>query len=138
MYEGIYHKFPFVNFKVNFKNLVVSVRRSEEHAARDGRLLINALSQRPILAPPSYPPWHSSAARALLVDDIKAGVIDGMAPSAVRMTRPEYASYPEKKFRDNLYKERHLPIKRAYWEHIEQQRQNKKQQKRDRKAKQNL
>jgi hypothetical protein len=120
MYGGIYTKFPLKNFKVNFKNLCKSIKDSKAAASRDEAILANTLAQRP-----PYPPWDASEARRLLLLDLASGAIANMKPSEVRNTRPEYRSYPEKKFRDNLCKERHKPIKKAYWEFIKQQRQQK-------------
>jgi hypothetical protein len=75
MRNGIYHPFPFENFR----NIAIAVNKSKNEASRDKAALYNTLRQKPATAPPRYPPWHSSDARRLLLIDLANGTIAGMA-----------------------------------------------------------
>jgi hypothetical protein len=126
MYDGMYHRFPFDNFKVNFKNLVAAVNKQKQNAVQDRAILANTLMQRPLQAPPDFPPWHSSDARRLLLLDFESGTIANMIPSAIQQVRPEYMVYSKKKFRDNYYKEKYKPVTKAYWDFQKALREEKK------------
>jgi hypothetical protein len=137
MYDGMYHRFPFDNFKVNFKNLVASVKKQEDNAVQDRAVLENTLNQRPFQEPPEFPPWFSSEARRLLLIDLESGTIANMIPSDIQQMRPEYMLYSKKKFRDNYYKEKHKPVAKAYWEFQKSQREMKKESRKQRQNRNN-
>jgi hypothetical protein len=133
MRNGIYHRFLFENFRNNMRNLAIAVKKSKNEASRDEATLYNTLRQKPATAPPTYPPWHSSDARRLLLIDLANGTIAGMAPSAIRQTRQEYMIYTLKKFRDNYNKERNKPTIKAYWEFQRAEKERRKARKRSKK-----
>jgi hypothetical protein len=131
MHDGIYLEFELTNFRTNLKNLIKSITKSRNEAVRDFNVLANTLERKNAAAAvvPAYPAWQSSDARALLVNDLAAGFLDGMKPSEIQQTRTQYMSFPPKIFRDNYYKELHKPKVKAYWEFQKELKQQKKQKK---------
>jgi hypothetical protein len=127
MHDGAYLKYPYARFKVNCKNLIAAVRRSQSAAIEDEHALRNVLVDWP--QPPfaqAAPAWHESVANALLLEDISSGVIEGLDPKTVWQRRPEYMQYTLQTFRDHLYKEKTKPTIKAYWEHQKELRKAKK------------
>jgi hypothetical protein len=121
MRNGSYHKFPYHRFQDNLKNLRKAIQMARDSAREDEIAFGNVMREWPRQeeagATRTYPPWHNSRAKALLLEDIEAGIIDGYCPSIVRQTRPEYMEYPPQVFRDHLNKEKKKPEIKAYWEH---------------------
>jgi hypothetical protein len=118
MQDSTYHQFDYNCFKVNMKNLIAAIRKWQNAAVEDGLAFETVVEQwaRPNNVP-DYPPWHNSSASLLLLQDIDSGAIEGLKPSEIRQTRPEYLAYPLNVFRDHLYKEKSKPMIKAYWEH---------------------
>jgi hypothetical protein len=129
MHNGAYHKYPYDRFKINLKNLRQAINDLQKAASEDEIALENMIQEWPIEddSPTTYPPWHNSHARMLLLRDIEQGEIDGHQPSIVWHSRLEYMEYPLKVFRDHLNKEKTKPTIKAYWEHQRELKKKKKQ-----------
>ena len=92
MHDGAYHKFRFERFKVNLQNLRKSLKQQFNSAQYDQAALISTLQDKqPLIVGDhhGYPKWHGSRARTLLLQDIDAGIIDGIKPAILQKTRPE-------------------------------------------------
>lgn len=133
MRDGEYHKFPYERFKINYKNLHQALTKLKGAAQEDTQALEYSMQhwQNDDHATNNnnntYPTWHNSVAKTLLVEDLKSNDIAAMAPAAVRQLRPEYMAFPPKVFRDNLNKEKKKTTIKAYWEHQREMRKDKKQ-----------
>jgi hypothetical protein len=129
MRNGTYHKFPYVNFQTNLRNLRIAIAKLKVAKMEDEIALDDTArrwQERPAHGPGNYPIWHESVAKALLIGDIASGAIEGLQPAQVRQRRPEYQIYPLKVFRDFLHKEKTKPVIKAYWEHHRQLKKEKK------------
>ena len=132
--EEVYHSRPeFKQYKKeNFKNNLRSLQRLL--AKEIGRALWddvaltldknhrrgNATNSRP------YPRWNGSTAEALLREDVQNKKHEAMKPRALKETRPEYAPFPLKIFRDHIQQEVRASIERPYWKARMEQKKNKK------------
>jgi DNA-binding NtrC family response regulator len=118
MHEGIYHRFEYVNFQNNLRNLRNAIHRSKI-AAHEDEIAFRTTLQRWRQEPETeeYPPSHESEAKELLLEDIASGELEGLKPAQVHQLRPEYQEYPLTVFRDHLIKETKKPTVKAYWEH---------------------
>jgi hypothetical protein len=127
MHDGIYQKYKYTNFTTNLRNLRIAITKSIAAAYEDEIAFQNIRKQWTAQVNPAYPPWHNSAAKALLLEDIKAGATDGLKAAAVWELRPEYLQFPLNVFRDHLSKEKTKPKVKANWEHQKKLKKLKKE-----------
>jgi hypothetical protein len=130
MHDGIYHKFEYVNFQSNLRNLRSAIN-SSRIAAHEDEIALRTTFQRWRHEPgeEQYPAWHKSDAKELLLEDIASGATEGLKPAEVHQLRPEYQDYPLKVFRDHLIKETKNPLVKAYWENQKELTKQKKKRK---------
>jgi hypothetical protein len=139
MHNGVYHRFPYENFRNNLRNLLKTSEKSQTAANRDAAALV--VAQAVIEARDNardedeYPSWYFSDGRRLLLQDLQSGILEGKRPIAIHQSRPEYLVFPLKIFRDNYYKEKQRPVTKAYWDFLKSQRQQKKKEKQEKKLK---
>jgi len=62
-----------------------------------------------------YPCWGGSVAERKLKIDIDAGKHKTMKPRQLQATRPQYAPYPPKVFKDHIQQEIRSRCERSYW-----------------------
>jgi hypothetical protein len=127
MHQGIYHKFVYINFKTNLKNLHAAIKKQQGAAEEDEVALACVFLTWEPQVGPVYPPWHNSEAKRLLLEDLQSGAIQNVKPKELWQMRPEYAVYPLDTFRDHLNKEKKKPIIKAYWEHQKSLKKLKKE-----------
>lgn len=102
-------KWPFDNFKTNLKNLIEAVALDYKRLAEDceafghDMALLKEVREKDPNPPPT--PWHMSAAKPLLLQDIDAGKHKKMLPNVLWETRIEFMEFGLKVFRDHLYQE---------------------------------
>jgi hypothetical protein len=78
-----------------------------------------------------YPRWNhpDNHAKNLLEEDTKKGGIykkENMKPKDLKVTRPEYHSFPEKIFRNRLYKAKSAHTEKPYWQNERNKSMRKK------------
>jgi hypothetical protein len=132
MHDGAYHKFEYVNFRTNLRNLRLAIARAKEAAREDEVALGNVMQEWRRGDVPAYPQWHNSVAKEILLRDLDNGILDGISSRNVYHMHPEYSAYPYKVFRDHLNKEKKLPVIKAYWEHQKELYELKKERKQQR------
>jgi hypothetical protein len=131
MHNGVFLEYEFEKFRTNLRNLIAVVEKDRDAAVVNVIALGNTLAHRP---PPdlanqrTYPPWHSSPARAFL---LAAGILVGMKPSQIQQSRQEYQQLPSKVFCDNYYKEVYKPVNKAYWQFQKELSDQKKQRRKE-------
>ena len=78
-----------------------------------------------------YPRWNhpENRAKQLLEEDTKPGGIyynENLKPRDLKVTRPEYQAFPDKNFRDRLYKAKSAHIEKPYWQNERNKSMRKK------------
>jgi hypothetical protein len=119
--DVIFRQYKWENFKTNLTNLHALLGRSIARALEDA-VNVAADEQRNAAAAAAAAAggakiWAGSEAERLLKDDIDNNRHDGMKPSQLRDTRPEYQEWTSKEFRDHVEQEKRSRKTQAYWLH---------------------
>jgi len=110
-----YRAYKYDNFVTNLRNLRKSLAELQERADDDAAALAHdeALDLRSNGKP--YPRWQGTEAETLLKLDIDNDQQKNKTPRELQATRPEYAPYPSKVFRDHIHQETRSRLERSYW-----------------------
>ena len=106
--HSIFSQYSFSCFKDNLKNLHEAVKRDIGQMERDALDYGHDLAiirQRRITSGVTRIPWHGSAARRLLVQDVREGKHKTMKPIEFYHSREEYKEYTLQKVRNHIYQE---------------------------------
>lgn len=111
-----YQEYPIDKFK-KYLAYLRTVAQKKRVAAFEDKVALAKFKLSVENATPArkYPPWGSSEAKILLLDDIEAEAHLKMKPSKLHPTRPEYLVYPLDVFRNHIYDEIRRTKGRSYW-----------------------
>jgi len=119
-----YKLYPYKNFPTNLRNLRKAIGLKQVEADRVTSALAHDLQVR---IPPNDPlRWNGSAAQKLLLQDIAAGLHQGLKPAQIWSSRPEYKCFDKKKFSNYLHHAANQEVEKAYWLFNNRKRQGKK------------
>ena len=117
-------KYPFNNFKANFKRLKATIAHNKA-AAMHGNAALELeqkLYPRPQLNFHGNPYYGGSTIRSSLISDVKSGAASAVhKPSEIMASRAEYSPYQgnsmrKKTFRNHLYRERRKESEQVGWQ----------------------
>jgi len=132
--EAVYHfrpeyqKYVFTNFETNLTNLRAKLEGLSELADEDGAALAHDLALNLRVNRKPYPRWQGTEAERLLKQDLDIGRHLDMYPRVLQATRPEYAPFPGKVFRDHIHQELRARKERPYWMARRKEKEEKKRQ----------
>ena len=129
MYNGVFHKFEYKNFRINMNHLKKSIDESKLYAASDAVMLSNTIANAPIDRF-NEPSWQSSKAKVSISSGFKSGYLNGKTPKQIYDSNPDYKEFDFKQFSDNFYKEKHAGKKKSYWASVKAKTEEKKERKR--------
>jgi hypothetical protein len=107
MRDGIYHKYELDKFKVNLKNLIISIEKAKKLAADANHILSKTLEGKLEAYNLPTKTWQWSEARKSAKAEILSGSAEGKTPKELYESKPEYQVYTLKQFRDNFNKEKY-------------------------------
>ena len=107
MHEGMYHKYDFDKFAVNFRNLKIYIAKGKKLAAEAVVILGNTLEGKLDDYNSSSKTWQWSDARKSAQEAITTKSATGKKPKEIYQSKLEYQEYTLKQFRDNFNKEKY-------------------------------
>jgi hypothetical protein len=112
-----YQQYETKNFRVNLKNLLISLDKKEERAIweRDAVLHDRILHPRSQLTNRGYPFWDTSAASGFLRDDVKDELHKTMSVDQLWRSRVAYQQFPRNVFGQHILQESNRVLKKSYW-----------------------
>jgi hypothetical protein len=113
----LYQQYETKNFRVNLRNLLISLEKKEESANWETNAVLHdrILHPRPQLTNRGYPFWDTSAASAFLRNDVKDGLHKTMRGDQFWRSRAAYQQFPEDVFGKHILQESGRVWQKSYW-----------------------
>lgn len=113
----LYQQYETKNFRVNLKNLIISLTKKEENAVWETNAVLHdrSLHPRPQLTNRGYPFWDTSAAAIFLRDDVKDGLHNTMSVDQFWRSRAAYQQFPRNVFGKHILAESSRLLQTSYW-----------------------
>jgi hypothetical protein len=112
-----FQKYPKTNFRTNLKNLISALRKKEEWAAYDNRVLISDTIRFPRAQVTSrgHAFWDTSKAAALMKQDINEKVYETMSMQDFHESNKAYLEFDYDVFRKHVHQEINSRLKKSFW-----------------------
>lgn len=116
--DALFVRYDKKNFASNYNNLKKTLETEKLCIEFDKLALtnFNERNPRPPLTDKGVPFWDTSAAKSLVIEEIKSGALDGLTPQQVRDRHDEYKLFPLRDFRQFLNMEKRNIREAVYWQ----------------------
>jgi len=129
----LFKLYPIKNFTTNLRSLKNAIDTENINVEFDQKAFDREIVKYPMqrMLKAGYPRWNhpDNHAKKLLEEDTKKGGIyetENLNPKDLKVSRPEYRDFPDKIFRNRLYKAKSAHIEKPYWQNERNKSMRKK------------